>query len=98
MIIDGTDEDVALDTHCFVEANEAYYFGQNDEIRIEYGEQQQQVCDHHHFANETGPSIGISDISVRPMDGNVYAVCEESTAVLPKYGRVRIIKSVRKMS
>uniref|UniRef100_A0A0R3RV37 Zinc finger protein n=1 Tax=Elaeophora elaphi TaxID=1147741 RepID=A0A0R3RV37_9BILA len=95
VIIDGTDEDVALERNYFVEANEVYYLNQNDGIRLGYNEQQQQqLSNNHQFASETEPLIVSPDISVETIDRNIYAVCEESTTILPKYGRVRIIKPV----
>lgn len=97
VIIDGTDEDVSLEGNYFVETNEVYYLNESDGIRLGYSEQQQQLSDDHQFGNETEPSIVSPDISVRTIDRNVYAVCEESTTILPKYGRVRIIKPVTKI-
>ncbi|KAM3715810.1 Zinc finger protein [Dirofilaria immitis] len=97
VIIDGTDEDVALERNYFVEANEAYYLDQSDGIRLEYNEQQHQLTGDHQFANETEPSIISPNISVKVVDNNIYTVCEESTTILPKYGRIRIIKPVTKM-
>uniref|UniRef100_A0A915PLF5 C2H2-type domain-containing protein n=1 Tax=Setaria digitata TaxID=48799 RepID=A0A915PLF5_9BILA len=98
VIIDGTDEDIALERDYYVEADEVYYLDQSDEIRLEYGEQQQQLSNHHQFGDEAGPSLVSPDISVKAINKNVYTVCEESTTILPKYGRVRIIKSVAKIS
>uniref|UniRef100_A0A8R1Y3H6 C2H2-type domain-containing protein n=1 Tax=Onchocerca volvulus TaxID=6282 RepID=A0A8R1Y3H6_ONCVO len=96
VIIDGSDEDVALERNYFVEANEVYYLDQNDEIRLEYNEKQQQLTYDHQSANETGPSTMSHDVSVKAMDNNIYTVCEESTTMLSKYGRVRIINQLRK--
>ncbi|VBB26276.1 unnamed protein product [Acanthocheilonema viteae] len=98
VIIDGTDEVVALERNYFVQANEVYYLDQNDGVRLGYNEQQQQLPDSHQFANETEPSIVSPDISERTENRNIYAVCEENTTILPKYGRVRIIKSITKIS
>ncbi|EFO25544.2 hypothetical protein LOAG_02944 [Loa loa] len=97
VIIDGTDDDAALERNYFVGTNEVYYLDQSHGIRLGYSEQQQQLSGDHQFASETGPSIVSPDISVRALDRNVYAVCEESTTVLPKYGRVRIIKPMTKI-
>uniref|UniRef100_A0A0R3R4T0 C2H2-type domain-containing protein n=1 Tax=Brugia timori TaxID=42155 RepID=A0A0R3R4T0_9BILA len=95
VIIDETDEDVALERNYFVEANEIYY---RNGIRLEYGKQEhQQLSDDRQFVNETESSIVSPDICVRAIDRDVYSVCEESTTVLPKYGRVRIIKPVTKI-
>ncbi|KAK6105510.1 Zinc-finger double domain family protein [Brugia pahangi] len=95
VIIDETDEDVALERNYFVETNEIYY---RNGIRLEYGKQEhQQLSDDRQFVNETESSIVSPDICVRAIDRDVYSVCEESTTVLPKYGRVRIIKPVTKI-
>ncbi|CAG9533759.1 unnamed protein product [Cercopithifilaria johnstoni] len=94
VIIDGTDEVVAVERNYFVQTN---YLDQNDGVHLFYNEQQQQFPDNHQFANETEPSIVSPDVTVKTIDRNIYAVCEESTTILPKYGRVRIIKPVTKI-
>lgn len=97
MIIDGTDEVVALERNYFMQANEAYYLDQNDGVRLGYNEEQQQLPDSHQFTNETESSTISPYVSVRTIDRNIYAICEESTTILPKYGRVRIIKPITKV-
>lgn len=97
MIIGGTDETVSLERNYFVQANEVYYLDQNDGVRLAYNEQQQQLDNNHEFTNERESSFVSLDTSVRTDDRDIYAVCEESTTILPKYGRVRIIKPVTKI-
>lgn len=89
-MVGGSNESV-MSANFLGEPGGDYYLEQNEESSLVEEEQ----VDEGQRVNEIVPPP-VHGITLKTDCKNAYTVCEESTAVLPKYGRIRIIKPMTK--